>query len=81
LLPARPEVSKDRTGDDVARKRYAYCGEATTEEVGAIGDIAVELATAPPSPSGSGDIDQELATISGLATIEDVGAGASACAA
>jgi len=61
-----------------ARRRYAYCGDATTEEVGVIGDIVVELVTVPPSPSGSGDIDQELATIIGLATVEDVRAGAGA---
>jgi len=40
----------------------SYRGEATIEEVGVIGSTDVELATTPPSPSGTGDIDHELAT-------------------
>jgi hypothetical protein len=35
------------------------------------GDICVELLTAPPSPSGSGDIDHELAAVLGPLTVED----------
>ena len=35
------------------------------------GDISVELLTAPPSPSGSGDIDHELATVLGPLTLEE----------
>jgi len=31
----------------------------------------VELLTAPPSPSGNGDIDHELATVLGPLTLED----------
>jgi len=53
----------------------SYCGETTIEEVGVIGSIDVELVTVPPSPSGSGDIDHELATISGLSTVEEVAVG------
>ena len=35
------------------------------------GDISVELLTAPPSPSGSGDMDHELATVLGPLTLEE----------
>ena len=35
------------------------------------GDICVELLTAPPSPSGSGDMDHELATVLGPLTLEE----------
>jgi hypothetical protein len=53
----------------------SYRGEATIEEVGVIGSTDVELATVPPSPSGSGSIDHELATSSGLSTVEEVAVG------
>ena len=35
------------------------------------GDISVELLTAPPSPSGSCDMDHELATVLGPLTLEE----------
>ena len=35
------------------------------------GDISVELLTVPPSPSGSGDIDHELAAVLGPSTLEE----------
>jgi len=35
------------------------------------GDICVELLTAPSSPSGSGDIDHDLATVLGPLTLEE----------
>ena len=43
------------------------------------GDICVELLTAPPSPSGSGDIDHELATVLGPLTLEEDVAAYAAC--
>ena len=35
------------------------------------GDISVELLTAPPSPSGSGDMNHELAAVLGPLTLEE----------
>jgi hypothetical protein len=53
----------------------SYRGEATIEELGITGSTDVELATTPPSPAGSGSIDHELATSSGLSTVEEVAVG------
>ncbi len=43
------------------------------------GDICVELLTAPPASSGSGDIDHELATVLGPLTLEEDVAAYAAC--
>jgi hypothetical protein len=57
---------------------WAYCGEALPDDVCVTGSIDVELETVPPSASGSGDIDHELATIRGLSRVDDVAVVASA---
>ena len=65
-------VLETSAGSDVA---VEPCGLAEMEDDVVTGEICVALIAAPPSSSGSGAIDHELATVRGLAAVEEEIAG------